>query len=236
MPTLSQRLGSFPTKSRAENFPLCRRDWLDGLREEKIGSKNRKKPASSPVFSAASLSLYTLSPPCSQRLQATLPPARLSPSPPHLSLSTERSSFFLHGGSSQSTPPFSFYSFSSIGSSSTDSSTDAATSFRETTQTTSNLTPDQWQQLLLLRKVVSHFTPQSATAKLHAERELTVHVLQLIHPSLGPGQLWPSPNVWLGLARPQKKRRKKICWAEIGPTVSWVSLGPVTRASPTHLF
>jgi len=92
MPTLSQRLGSFPTKSRAENFPLCRRDCplppaingggLDGLREEKIGSKNRKKPASSPVFSAASLSLYTLSPPCSQRLQATLPSARLSPSPP----------------------------------------------------------------------------------------------------------------------------------------------------------
>jgi len=120
MPTLSQRLGSFPTKSRAEIFPLCRRDCplpppinrggFDGLREEKIASKNRKKPASSPVFSAASLSLYTLSPPCSQRLQATLPPAHLSPSPPHLSLSTESSSFFLHGGSSQSTPPFLFSS------------------------------------------------------------------------------------------------------------------------------
>jgi len=85
--TLRQQLGSFPSESRAEIFLHCREDFpipppinrggFDGLREEQIGSKNQKKPASSLVFSAASLSLYTLSPPCSQRLQATLPPARL---------------------------------------------------------------------------------------------------------------------------------------------------------------
>jgi len=56
MPTLSQRLGSFPTESRAENFFLCRQDCplppsinrgeFHGLREEKFGSKNHKKPAS----------------------------------------------------------------------------------------------------------------------------------------------------------------------------------------------
>jgi len=54
-------------------------------------------------------------------------------------------------------------------------------------QTTSNLTPGQWQQLLLLRKVASHFTPSFTTAKLHEECELTVHVLQIINFSLGPG-------------------------------------------------
>jgi hypothetical protein len=30
-------------------------------------------------------------------------------------------------------------------------------------------------------KVASHLTPSAATAKLHAERELTVHVLHIIH-------------------------------------------------------
>ena len=59
MPTLSQRLGCFPSESRAGIFLQCRQDCpllppinrggFDGLREDKIGSKNRKKPAS-PLF------------------------------------------------------------------------------------------------------------------------------------------------------------------------------------------
>ena len=88
MPTLSQRLGSFPGESRAESFPQRRQDFplsppinrggFDGLRKEKIGSKIRKKPTS--------LSLYTLSPLCSQQLQATLPLTRLPLSPPLITL------------------------------------------------------------------------------------------------------------------------------------------------------
>jgi len=110
--------------------------------------------------------------------------------------------------SSQSTPPFLFSSFSSIGSSSNDSFTDTATSFRETTQTTSNPTPGQWQQLLLLRKVASCFAPLSATVKLHAERELTVHVLQLIY------------NIILYTCFKQKKQKipeknLKILWKKL---------------------
>jgi len=113
----------------AEILPRCKRDYplpppinrgeVDGLREEKIESKVDKKPASSPVFFLF-LQQVSLSPSCSQRLQATLPPARLPLSPPHLFLSIESTSFFLHNGSSPSTPSFSFSSFSSIGSSSTD--------------------------------------------------------------------------------------------------------------------
>ena len=59
MSNLSQRLGSFPSESRAEMFLHCRQDChlpspinrggFDGLREEKMGSKNHKKPAS-PLF------------------------------------------------------------------------------------------------------------------------------------------------------------------------------------------
>jgi len=86
-------------------FPLCRNDFplpltinrggFHGLREEKLGSKNRKKPASSPVFFCSkSLSLHSLS----TVLSATPSHASTSspltlPSPPHLSLSSESSSF-----------------------------------------------------------------------------------------------------------------------------------------------
>ena len=59
MPTLSQRLGSFPSESRAEILPLCRRDYplpspinrgsVDDLREEKMGSKNHKKTSLPPI-------------------------------------------------------------------------------------------------------------------------------------------------------------------------------------------
>jgi len=70
IPTLSQRLGSFPSESRVEIFLYCRKYCLlpppiniggfDGPREDKIGSKNQKKPASSPIF-FCSKSLSTLS-------------------------------------------------------------------------------------------------------------------------------------------------------------------------------
>ena len=81
--TLSQRLGSFPTKLRAEILPRCRRDyplpppinrgWVDGLREEKFRSKIWKKPAPIAPVSAVSPSL---SPP----LQP--PPPSSPPAPP----------------------------------------------------------------------------------------------------------------------------------------------------------
>jgi len=75
MPTLSQRLGSFPTESRAEILPQCRRNyplpppinrgWCYGLREEKIESKISQKTSFSPVFLPANvLSLLSLSLPC----------------------------------------------------------------------------------------------------------------------------------------------------------------------------
>jgi len=71
MPTLSQRLGSFPTESRAESFLQCRQDCplpssinrggFHDLREEKSGSKVGQKPASLPRFcSFLSLSLPTV--------------------------------------------------------------------------------------------------------------------------------------------------------------------------------
>jgi hypothetical protein len=62
----------------------------------------------------------------------------------------------------------------------------------------------QWQQLLLLRKVASYSTLSFATIKLHAEHKLTVHILQIIHFSLGPGQLWTSPNGEAGSGLAQK--------------------------------
>jgi len=74
MPTLSQQLGSFPSETRAEIFFHCRQDCplpppinrggFYCLREEKIKSKNRKKPAS-PCFHFPSfpVSLLQLSPP-----------------------------------------------------------------------------------------------------------------------------------------------------------------------------
>jgi hypothetical protein len=92
--TLNQRLGFFPTKSRAEILPRCRRDYplplpinrcsVDDLREEKIESKKKKKPASSlVVFCNKSLSL-----------------SHIYPSPP------KAPPFFLHSGSSPLAPPF----------------------------------------------------------------------------------------------------------------------------------
>jgi hypothetical protein len=53
MPSLSQRLGSFPTELRADNFSQCRKDFslalpinrggFDDLKEEKIGFKVSQK-------------------------------------------------------------------------------------------------------------------------------------------------------------------------------------------------
>jgi len=65
MPTLSQRLGFFPSESRAEILPRCRRDyplpppinrgWVYGLREDKIGSKISQKISLFPVSATFSL-------------------------------------------------------------------------------------------------------------------------------------------------------------------------------------
>jgi len=73
MPTLSQRLGSFPSESRAEIWPRCRRDyplpppinrgWVYGLIEEKIWSKISQKTSHFPCscnFSLSSPSLSTM--------------------------------------------------------------------------------------------------------------------------------------------------------------------------------
>ncbi|KAJ6977046.1 hypothetical protein NC653_029051 [Populus alba x Populus x berolinensis] len=58
MPTLGQRLGSFPTESMAEILPRCREDYplpppinrgfVDDLREVKLESKVRKKKKNQP--------------------------------------------------------------------------------------------------------------------------------------------------------------------------------------------
>jgi len=66
---------------------------------------------------------------------------------------------------------------------------------------------------------------------LHAE-----HAVQLLCMVAGSGQqpYGPGPN-HLSSARP-KKRKKRICWAEIGPLFSGFMPGPVIWASPAHLF
>jgi len=106
----------------------------------------------------------------------------------------------------------------------------ANTATISSTSTFADFTPGQWQQFLLLYKVASHFTSPSATAKLHAERELTIHVLQIYHSLLESSQLR------LG---PAPKKRKKIYWAKIGPAFCGLRLvklaGPV-QPSPTHKF
>jgi len=66
MPTLNQRLGSFPTESRAEIFPQCRQDYplpppinrggFQGLKEEKIRSKVSQKISIFSVSATFSLS------------------------------------------------------------------------------------------------------------------------------------------------------------------------------------
>jgi len=65
MPTLSQRLGSFPSESRAEIFIQCIQDFplplpiniggFHGLMEDKIGSKISQKISFSPVFLPANV-------------------------------------------------------------------------------------------------------------------------------------------------------------------------------------
>jgi len=70
MPTLSQRLGSFPTKSRAEILPWCRRYYpltspinrgsIDDLREEKLWSKVSQKTSFSGINTVLSLSSLSL--------------------------------------------------------------------------------------------------------------------------------------------------------------------------------
>jgi len=64
MPTLNQRLRSFPTESRATIFPRCRQDCplpppiirggFQGLKEREIRSKISQKPAFPPPVSAIS--------------------------------------------------------------------------------------------------------------------------------------------------------------------------------------
>ena len=68
MPTLNQRLGSFPTESRAAIFPQCRQDYplpppinrggFQGLKEEKIGSKVSQKISIFSVSATFSQSFY----------------------------------------------------------------------------------------------------------------------------------------------------------------------------------
>jgi hypothetical protein len=72
MHTLSQRLGSFPSESRAEIFLHCRQDCplpppiyrggFDGPREEKIGAKVSQKTSHFPLFLQFSLFPLPLSP------------------------------------------------------------------------------------------------------------------------------------------------------------------------------
>jgi len=93
MPTLSQRLGSFPSESRAEIFLQCRqdcpfpptinRDGFHGLREEKIGSKISQKISCFPVSATFSLSFF-LSPPLPQLPSPTRIPTHPAYTPPQI--------------------------------------------------------------------------------------------------------------------------------------------------------
>jgi len=74
-------------------------------------------------------------------------------------------------------------------------------------------------------KVASHLTPPAATAKLHAERELTVHVLHIIHFT------WVEPVLaqtkCLGRVRPSpQKVEKESMLGRYRPTVFWVYAWP----------
>ena len=105
VPTLNIQLGSFPTQSRAENFPLCRQDYpfpptinrggFHGMSREKFRSKNHKKPAI-PLFpfffspiSLLRLSLLSLSP-LPHQPPTTFPSASSSPAPPRVTKTTSR--------------------------------------------------------------------------------------------------------------------------------------------------
>ena len=103
---MNQRLGSLPTKSRAEILPRCRRDYpllppinrlsVDGLREEQNWVQIRRKTSHLPCFSsfsAVSLSLLSPSQSCLHPPPPFSPPARQPSSPPHFSLSTNASPF-----------------------------------------------------------------------------------------------------------------------------------------------
>ena len=69
---MSQRLGSFPTESRVEIFPLCKQDYplrspinrggFHALEKEKIERKVGRKPAFPAQFSYNRFSLFFLSP------------------------------------------------------------------------------------------------------------------------------------------------------------------------------
>jgi hypothetical protein len=77
---------------------------------------------------------------------------------------------------------------------------------------------------------------------LHIERELTVHVLHIIHFT------WVRPVLaqtkCVGRVRPPKRRERKYVgpisaqsfWGLYRPTVSGFMSGPVIWAGPAHLF
>ena len=99
MPSLSQRLGSFPTESRADNFSQCRKDFslalpinrggFDDLKEEKIGFKVSQKTSLpsflSPCrFSSSASSSFFL------RYRKPTPPSFLPPAPPWATSTAKR--------------------------------------------------------------------------------------------------------------------------------------------------
>jgi len=74
-------------------------------------------------------------------------------------------------------------------------------------------------------KVASHLTPPAATAKLHAERELTVHVLHIIHFTWVGSVL--AQTKCLGRVQPSpQKVEKESMLGRYRPTVFWVYAWP----------
>jgi len=225
MPTLSQRLGSFPTESRAEISPHCRRDyplpppinigWVYGLREEKIESKVDKKPTSYPVFfffCNKSLSLHSLhralsdsKPRCHQLIFHPLHHTYSSPPKAPPFSSTAAAAHQHHH--------FRFLPSPVINS-------DNRSSQRRHRNHQLNLlitaeTPSSSE--LLLRR-----PPFLQPFRLPAEREPTVHVLHIIN--FGVGWTCSGPAQVIGLVRPTPLK-EPVLWGRFRPNP--VGLGPI---------
>jgi len=202
MPTLSQQLGSFPSETRAEIFLHCRQDCplpppinrggFYCLREEKIKSKNHKKPASPcfhfPFFPVSLLqlslhlftaafsgkdnnkpSLYTTT-----NTSSTKQPPRLSLSSPSGLFLSSANFFFLR---------------------SSDSAGQALHQRRHPPLHQHDHRPSPPQ-------VVLH-PCLASTAHPYCSLLLSLHAEFILHAAtkiitFGPRQFWPHPNGWAG--------------------------------------
>jgi len=161
---LNQWLGSLPTKSRTEILPRCGRDYplpplinrgsVDDLSEEKIGSKVSQKTSFFPVSAHFfSLSLSTASLAVEDPTKTFLLHQQTTAQPPHEPKSSPATGAAIARSSLSPLQIFFFCFFFFLPPPQV-----ANTATISSTSTSANFTPGQRQQLLLLRKVASHFT------------------------------------------------------------------------------